>query len=252
MSPSEDFRKPDIVLEHAVERLVEHAFAVDLVLIELQSLEPGIDHARAGAETGGATADVDPVGAHHRKHQQLALMEIGHVDDDVVEVLAGDRLVVGDDDVARLEALGAVALHAVDDDDAEVGDEVRDAADILRDQLALGVEQRGAIVAHLVDHHVVGGALQVGRHLVGDGGQRVADDLQRHRIERDALCRFGGLARRRFLSRLRHHAFPSLMINSPDGATLHSSLRNSTVVVPCSWINAGPTMRAPALSAVRW
>ena len=144
MSPSEDSGKADVVLEHAVERLVELAFAVDLELIELQSLEPGIDHARAGAETGGAAADVDPVRAHHREHQQLALVEIGHVDDDVVEVLAGDRLVVGDDDVARLEALGAVALHAVDDDDAEVGDEVRDAADILRDQLALGVEQRGA------------------------------------------------------------------------------------------------------------
>ena len=37
----------------------------------------------------------------------------------------------------------------------------------LRD--ALGIEQRGAVVAHLVDHHVVGSALQVGRHLVGGG-----------------------------------------------------------------------------------
>ena len=40
------------------------------------------------------------------------------------------------------------------------------------------------IVAHLVDHHVVGGALQVGRHLVGDGGQRVADHLERDGVER--------------------------------------------------------------------
>ena len=86
-------------------------------------------------------------------------------------------------DVARLEAVAAVALHAVDDEDAEIGDEVRDAADILRDQLALSVEQRGAVVADLVDHHVVGGPLQIGSHLVGDGRQRVAEHLERDGIE---------------------------------------------------------------------
>ena len=91
-------------------------------------------------------------------------------------------------DVAGLEALAAVALHAVDDDDAEIGDEVRHAADVLRHELAVGIDQRGAEVAHLVDHHVVGGALQVGRHLVGDRGQRVADHFQRDRIERLALA----------------------------------------------------------------
>ena len=77
----------------------------------------------------------------------------------------------------------AVALHAVGDDHAEIGDEMRHAADVLRNQLALGVEQRGAVVAHLVDHHVVGGALQVGRHLVGDGRQRVADHFERDGVE---------------------------------------------------------------------
>ena len=65
----------------------------------------GIGDGRAGAEAGRGAADVDPVRAHHQEHQQLALVEIGHVDDDVVEVLAGHRLVVGDDDVARLEAV---------------------------------------------------------------------------------------------------------------------------------------------------
>ena len=114
---------------------------------------------------------------HHTEHQKLALVEIGRVDDNVVEVLAGDRLVVGDDYVARLETAAAVALHAIDHQDAQIRNEVRDAADILRDQLALQIEQRGAIVAHLVDHHVVGGALQIGRHFICYGRQRVADHL---------------------------------------------------------------------------
>jgi len=115
---------------------------------------------------------------------QLAVVEVGRVDDDVVEVLAGDRLMVGDDDVARGEAVPAVALHGVGDDDAEVGDEMRHAADVLADQLAGGVDQRGAEVAHLVDHHVVGGALQIDRHLIGDRGERIADDFERDGIER--------------------------------------------------------------------
>jgi hypothetical protein len=54
-------------------------------------------------------------------------------------VLAGHRLVVGDDDVARLEAVRAVALHPVGHQHAQVGDEMRHAADILRNELALGV-----------------------------------------------------------------------------------------------------------------
>jgi hypothetical protein len=134
-------------------------------------------------------ADVDPMRSHHGEHQQLAVMKVGRVDDDVVEVLPRDRLVIGDDDVAGRKALPAVAPHAVGNDDAEVGDEMRNPADVLADQLAGGVDQRGAEVAHLVDHHVVGGALQVDRHLVGDRGQRIADDFERDGIERDGHLR---------------------------------------------------------------
>ena len=91
--------------------------------------------------------------------------------------------VVGDDDVAGLEALRAIALHAVDHDDAEVGDEMRHAADVLADQPSVGVEQCAAIILHLVDHHVVGGALQIDRHIGSDGRQRVAQDLECDRID---------------------------------------------------------------------
>ena len=183
------FRKADVVLDDAIKRLVEHALAIDLELIELHALEPRIGDLRTGAEAGRSAADIDPMRAHHGEHQKLAAVEIRHVNDDVIEMLAGDRLMIGDDRVARRKALGAVALHAVGDDDAEVGDEVRNAADILRDELAFGIDQRGAEVAHLVDHHVVGGALQVGGHFVGDRRQRIADHFQRHRIERYAARR---------------------------------------------------------------
>ena len=40
-----------------------------------------------------------------------------------------------------------------------------------------GVDQAAAIVAHLVDHHVVGGLAQRIRHLVGIGDDGVAHDL---------------------------------------------------------------------------
>ena len=209
------FGEPDVVLEHAVERLVDLPALVDLELVELQPLHPRVGHGGPGAEPGAHAADVDPVRPHHDEHHQLAPVEIGHVDDDVVEVLPRHRLVVGDDDIARLEAVPSVAPQAVGDDDAEVGDEMRHPADVLADQLAGGVDQRGAEVAHLVDHHVVGGALQVGRHLVGDRRQRVADHLQRDRVERN-----------------RHAAPPTVIISSPDGATSQVSRSNSTVVVP--------------------
>ncbi len=105
-------READVVADDLEQDFVDLAALVDLELIELQPFLPRIDDFGAGAEPGAHAADIDPVRAHHREHQQLALEEIGHVDDDVVEVLAGDRLVIGDDHVIRLEAVGAVALHA--------------------------------------------------------------------------------------------------------------------------------------------
>jgi hypothetical protein len=72
--------------------------------------------------------------------------------------------------VARLEAVLAEPLQAVADDDAEIGDEMGDAAHVLGNQPALGIEQGAAIILHLIDHHIVGGALQIDRHFAGDGG----------------------------------------------------------------------------------
>ena len=224
----------NVVPEDAIHLLVEFALLIDLDLIELQALLPGVGHGGAGAKACAHAANIDPVGAHHGEHQQLALEEIGHVDDDVVEVLARHRLMVGDDDVAGLEALGAIALHAVHHDHAEVGDEMGHAAYVLADEIAIGGEQRGAEVADFVDHHVVGGALQIRRHFIGDGGQGVADHLKGDGVKPGA-----------------HATPPTVMINSPVAATVQESPANMTVVVPCSCTMAGPSKCAPAGSCSR-
>ncbi len=98
-------------------------------------------------------------------------------------MLPGDTLMVHQDDVARREAGTSEALDPIFDHDAEIGHEVRDAADVLRDQPSVHVEQRAAIIADLVDHHVIRGALQIDGHLVGDRRQRVAQHFERNGVE---------------------------------------------------------------------
>src|SRR6266480_3199610 len=70
-------RKPDIVLDHAVEGVVESAFFVNLELVELEPFEPGVADRGTCAESGALPADVDPVRPHHAEHQEFALVEIG-------------------------------------------------------------------------------------------------------------------------------------------------------------------------------
>ena len=97
-------------------------------------------------------------------------------------MLAADLALVHDDDVAGREAVEPVARDAVGHRDAEIGEEDRQAAAVLRDHPRLRVDQPAAIVAHLVDHHVVGGLAQRVRHLVGIGDDGVAHDLDGDRM----------------------------------------------------------------------
>ena len=127
-------------------------------------------------------ADVDPVRAVGGEADELAVVEAGRIDHDVVEVLAADLALVHHHHVAGREAVEAVARDAVGDRDAEVGEEDRQAAAVLRDHARLRVDQAAAIVAHLVDHHVVGGLRQRVRHLVGIGDDGVAHDLDGDRM----------------------------------------------------------------------
>ena len=143
----------------------------------------GVDVARAvGAEALPHAADVDPMRAVGGEADQLAAVEAGRIDHHVVEMLAADLALVHHDHVAGREAVEPVALDAVGDRDAEIGEEDRQAAAVLRDHPRLGVDQPAAIVAHLVDHHVVGGLGQRVRHLVGIGDDGVAHDLDGDRM----------------------------------------------------------------------
>ncbi len=227
-------RKADVVANDLEQNLDRLAGVVDLQLVELQPFHPWIDHLGAAAETRTDAADIDPMRAYHREHEQLAPKKIGHVDDDVVEMLARDRLVVGDDDVVGLEARGAVPLHAVDDERAEIGHEMRYPADILRHQAGIGEEHRGAEVAHLVDHHVIRGPMQIRRHFGGDGRKRAANHFERHGIEL-----------------VRHAAFPTVMISSPVSATARLSPGKMTVVEAYSLTSAGPAILSPGFNFSR-
>ena len=231
-------RKADVVGDHPQHLLVGLTALVDLDLIELQPFLPRIDDRRAGTETGAIAAHVDPVRAHDRKCRRFVFEEERREDTDVVEVLSRDALVVGDHHVARREAVDPVAVHAILDHDAEIGDEVRDAADVLREQPALDVEHGAAVIANFVDHHVVRGALEVDRHLVGDRRQRAAQHFEGDRVEPD-FFRYG------------HFAAPIVMIISPLGATRISSPGKRTVVDAYSWMTAGPLTRASGPSRSR-
>src|ERR1700733_7028871 len=143
-------------------------------------------------------------------------------------MLPRDCLVVGDENVARFESTCSIALHTIDNDRSEVGDKMRDAAYILRNERAVGGHERRAEIAHFVNHHVVRGAMEIGRHLVGDGGQSVADDFQRDGVKM-----------------LRHGSLLSEITSSPVGATERSSPGKSTVVEPYSLTRAGPVNFAP-------
>ena len=92
-------------------------------------------------------AAVNPLAVSETEIPADAIEKERHKDAYIVEMLAGDALVIGDDDVARLEAGPAIARDGVADDDAKVGHEVRHAADILRDQLPIGVKRCSATQA---------------------------------------------------------------------------------------------------------
>src|SRR5262249_49108819 len=168
--------KAQIVVDDLPERVVALASVVDLERAQLQSFLidlRGLDRAEPLAHA----ADVDPMGAAGGERHHLACVEAGRVDHDIVEMLPAHETVVHDDDVAWREAAEAIALDAVLHRDAEVGEEDRQAALVLRDHSAFAIDQTAAEVAHLVDHHVVGGLAQCARHLVGIGIDGVAHDL---------------------------------------------------------------------------
>ena len=70
-----------------------------------------------------------------------------------------------------------LGLHGV----AHAADEHRQ-AEADRNRVALRIEHPDGEVERLVDDHVVGGAHQVGLHLLGDGDEAVAHDFGGDRV----------------------------------------------------------------------
>src|SRR5262249_53331913 len=84
--------KTQIVVDDLPERVVALTGLVDLERAELQPFLidlGGLDRAEADPHA----ADVDPMGAARRERDDLAVMEAGRVDHDVVEVLPADEAV---------------------------------------------------------------------------------------------------------------------------------------------------------------
>ena len=139
----------------------------------------GVD---VGGDAAERAADVRPVRHAAPRSRPAAVVEDRHREGEVVEVAAGGVGVVGEQDVARLDAVGrrnarASALtafgHAADEHRQPEPD---------RDRVAVGGEQADGEVERLVDDHVVGGAHEVGLHLLGHGDDAVAHDLGEDRV----------------------------------------------------------------------
>ena len=75
------------------------------------------------------------------KPEQFAVGEIRRVHHHVIQVLAGDALMIGDDDVAAPKSVRAVAADGVLNDRRPDPHEMRDAAGVLRQQTSFGVQQ---------------------------------------------------------------------------------------------------------------
>src|SRR5690606_2177429 len=174
-------RIADIVADDLVARLVEFA---RLVYLERAHLQPLAEDVGRGvrSEALPSAADIDPVGTVGGEADQLALVEAWRVDDDVVQVLATDMTVIHHQNVAFGKTVEAVFPDPVLHRDAEVGEEDRQATVVLRDHTTFDVDEAAAVVAHLVDHHVVGGLAESLSHLVCVGDDGIADDFYRDRI----------------------------------------------------------------------
>src|SRR5207248_8010884 len=112
------------------------------------------------------------------------------------------------------------------------GEEDRQAALVLRDHAALAVDQTTAEIAHLVDHHVVGGLAQRRGHLIGIGVDGIAHHLDGHGI-------------------YFHCRSASVTMMWPLSFTAARSPLPIKVVELGSSITAGPTISVPAASAGR-
>src|SRR4030095_9539224 len=94
-----------------------------------------------------------------------------------------DLRVVDQENIAAMDVIEPVDLHAVLYRHAEIGEKDRQSALILRHRPALVFYDADAVILHLVDHHVIGGPFEHNRHLVGGCFQSAANDFYGNRID---------------------------------------------------------------------
>ena len=155
-----------------------------LIDLDRSELQPFLEDlvGGVGPETHPRATDIDPVRPVRREGHQLAVMKTRGIDHDVVQMLTADLGMVHDHRITRLEAVETVALDPVEHRSPQIGQEDGQPALVLADHPPFGVDQPAAIIAHLVDHHVVGGLAQRRRHVFRIGDQRVAHHFKRHGV----------------------------------------------------------------------
>ena len=133
-----------------------------------------------------AVGEVGVVGEVGGPGDYLSIDENGFGQDDVGEVGAAAFIgVVADEDVAGQHVGDGVALQHGFDDADETAEVHRDVFG-LAEGAAFGVEQSGGAVAALLDVGRIAGADQGLAHLLDDGGEGAADDLDGDGVDRDA------------------------------------------------------------------
>jgi hypothetical protein len=179
----------DVVEEHPVEVLVQHASPVPpQAVVELRLR---VDVEGVGVDARVGAADVEHVRRHGREPEQLALVEDRDGDGDVGRVRRAEVGMVVDDHVALLDLVAETV--------EEPPDVPGQRADVHRRRVglaqlaALGVEDPRTEVLRLADDRRVAHAEEHARHLLRDRVVRAAEHPQGDGIHLDAPA--GGRAR---------------------------------------------------------
>src|SRR5438128_665574 len=90
---------------------------------------------------------------------------------------------IDQENIARMNVFKSVDLHAILHGYAKIGEEDRQCTFILRHRAAFVIDDADAVILYFVDHHVVGGLFQHGRHLIRGRFQGAADNLYGYGID---------------------------------------------------------------------
>src|SRR5689334_2430270 len=169
-----------------------------------------------------------------READQLAVVEYGHRECEVVQMAPRGIGVVGDEDVSRIDVLESEVTDLRLDRFAHATNEHRQ-TQTDRDRVAVPRKQSDRKVECFVNDQVIGRASEVGFHLLGHGNKPVANDLNGNRIR---LCR-------RLCAGAHALSLPIESCKLPYWSTVATSPGWITVVDACSSTRAGPSIRFP-------